>query len=188
MPIGADVQPSVDITLSGRSSRLHRISCKAILMALLFLTERQDLHMASTIAALTVLVATAATGQPSRPILPNSQWAAFVGDTPRDYRGLWMLFGPSGTALVEMRASRKQMASRGGQEIRETNLYDNRDFFGLARPSSKVISERSGVILEPAMHRCNGSNQRRRPVEKLRAAAGRFQLPEYACYPIPLRR
>lgn len=101
-------------------------------MVTLFRAERRDRLMALVLVLLAVFAATAAIAQPSRPGgVTNSQWAAYTGDLPRTWHGLFSRYGSNAELVVETRASSMYVVADQGREVRRKNVYSNREFFNI---------------------------------------------------------
>lgn len=88
--------------------------------------------MALVLVLLAVFAATAAIAQSSRPGgVTNSQWAAYTGDLPRTWHGLFSRYGSNAELVVETRASSMYVVADQGREVRRKNVYSNREFFNI---------------------------------------------------------
>lgn len=106
--------------------------------------------MATAFSVLAVLAVTYVAARPSQPGPTDKQFAIWTGDLPRDWRGVWMRFDPSGAVLNEMRASRAQIAFEGGRAIRQTDVYGRRDFFNRSRDDLVFRQETLGSVYQVA--------------------------------------
>lgn len=86
--------------------------------------------MALVIAVLVAFVATTAGAQFQSEAVRGAQWAAFTGDMPRDWHGLWIRYGPSAAIVGETRASRAFKLADRGREIRQKVIYADPEFQG----------------------------------------------------------
>lgn len=100
-----------------------------------------SIQMASTLDLLGVF----ADEQPSLQGLTDAQWAAWAGDLPRDWHGLWMRFAASGKVLNEMQASRSFVLADNGSEIHQSNTYGDREYLNSSGTNVEYRQETTGV-------------------------------------------